>query len=632
MPGVPTGSRYGEAIQSNRMNTFFRLTRYFFAYKWRIVAGLTSVAIMSLADTTSAFLVARLFAILQEIEGFVKKGADLVLNIPVTIYGWTPFKFTVHGYDESFRLIVLFAIAILVIILVKVTFVYIREFVMSSVQQKLLMKFRLQLFDTLVFLPVRYFDEQKTGRIMSRVTNDVNMLEQSLYQMVEMSQNTVYTVVFATALFLTNWQLTIFTIVIFAISGIISRKFGDRIRSFSREITNTLADISAFLQEKLNGIRIVKSFTREEHERTEFRKKVESNYHYNMKIVRTLALLSPINELFNTVVVALLVIFTAYLFIKGAMTIEMMIGFLILITFLAKPVKAIGENIARLQKSLVSAGYIFEMLDLQKESIAESTDGERPPVQNGDVEFRNVSFAYGENAPALREVNCTVNAGEKVALVGPSGSGKTTMVNLIPRFYEIQSGSIMVDGKDIRTMSLPHLRSQIAIVPQEVSLFAGSIYENIRYGRLEASRNEIEEAARIANADDFVQQLDQKYETEVGERGVQLSGGQRQRIAIARAVLRNPKILLLDEATSALDTESELAVQEALDRLMKGRTSFIIAHRLSTVYRCDRIFVLEKGRIVEQGRHEELLENDSGLYKRLYSLQFADEEDAQRSE
>ena len=206
------------------------------------------------------------------------------------------------------------------------------------------------------------------------------------------------------------------------------------------------------------------------------------------------------------------------------------------------------------------------------------------------------------------------------------------MVNLIPRFYEIQSGSIMVDGKDIRTMSLPHLRSQIAIVPQEVSLFAGSIYENIRYGRLEASRNEIEEAARIANADDFVQQLDQKYETEVGERGVQLSGGQRQRIAIARAVLRNPKILLLDEATSALDTESELAVQEALDRLMKGRTSFIIAHRLSTVYRCDRIFVLEKGRIVEQGRHEELLENDSGLYKRLYSLQFADEEDAQRSE
>lgn len=614
------------------MKTFFRLSRYFIAYKWRIIAGLISVAIMSLADTTSAFLVARLFAVLQQIEGFVKKGAELALDVPVTIYGWTPYSFTIRGYDQSFRLIVLFAVAILVIILVKVTFVYVREYVMSSVQQKLLMKFRLELFDTLVFLPVRYFDEQKTGKIMSRVTNDVNALEQSLYQMVEMSQNIVYTLVFATALFLTNWQLTIFTIVIFTLSGIISRTFGDRIRSFSREITNTLADISAFLQEKLNGIRIVKSFTREEYERREFRRKVESNYHYNMKIVRTMALLSPVNELFNTIVVALLVVFTAFLFIKASMTIEIMIGFLILITFLAKPVKAIGENVARLQKSLVSASYIFEMLDLEKESLNEPLSGETRPFEHGEVEFRNVSFSYGESAPALRSVSCVVKAGETVALVGPSGSGKTTMVNLIPRFYEVRDGTIMIDGVDTRRMSLPHLRSQIAVVPQEVTLFAGTIYDNIRYGRLEAAKAEIEEAARIANAHEFVERLDHGYETEVGERGLQLSGGQRQRIAIARAVLRNPKILLLDEATSALDTESELAVQEALDRLMKGRTSFIIAHRLSTVYRSDRILVLEKGRIVEEGRHDELVQRDSGLYKRLYSLQFADEGESQPSE
>lgn len=614
------------------MNTFLRLSRYFFAYKWRIIAGLVSVAIMSLADTTSAFLVARLFAVLQEIEGFVKKGAELVLDVPVSIYGWTPFSFSIHGYDESFRLIVLFAIAILVIILVKVTFVYVREYVMSSVQQKLLMKFRLDLFDTLVFLPVRYFDEQKTGRIMSRVTNDVNALEQSLNQMVEMSQNTVYTAVFATALFLTNWQLTIFTIVIFTLSGIISRKFGDRIRSFSREITNTLAEISAFLQEKLNGIRIVKSFTREEFERGEFRKKVESNYHYNMKIVRTLALLSPVNELFNTIVVALLVIFTAYLFIKASMTIEIMIGFLILITFLAKPVKAIGENVARLQKSLVSAGYIFEMLDLPKEVSAIPMNESSQSIKNGEVEFKNVSFSYGDGPPALRGVSCTVRAGEKVALVGPSGSGKTTMVNLIPRFYEIRQGSILIDGKNVRDMGLQNLRSQIAIVPQEVTLFSGTIYDNIRYGRLEASESEILEAAQVANAHEFVERLDRGYETEVGERGLQLSGGQRQRIAIARAVLRNPKILLLDEATSALDTESELAVQEALDRLMKGRTSFIIAHRLSTVYRSDRIFVLERGEIVEEGRHDELLQKDSGLYRRLYSLQFSDEGETEARE
>ncbi|MBI2619754.1 MAG: ABC transporter ATP-binding protein [Ignavibacteriales bacterium] len=614
------------------MKTFLRLSRYFLTYKWRILTGLVSVAIMSLADTVSAFLVARLFAVLQQIEGFVKSGSELLLDVPISIYGITFHSFTIRGYDESFRLIILFAIVILVIILVKVTFVYVREYVMSSVQQKLLLRFRLDLFDTVVQLPVRYFDAQKTGRIMSRITNDVNALEQSLYQMVEMAQNSVYTVIFATALFLTNWQLTIFTIIVFSALGIISRKFGDRIRSYSREITNTLADISAFLQEKINGIRIIKSFTRENYERREFRRKVESNYHYNMKIVRTIAFLSPVNELFNTMVIALLVIFTAYLFISASMTIEIMISFLILITFLAKPVKAIGENVARLQKSLVSAGYIFEMLDLEREKLPEERSAGSAGIRRGDVEFRSVGFSYGSEVSALKEISFNISSGEKVALVGPSGSGKTTLVNLIPRFYEVEEGSILIDGQDIRGMSLHQLRSQIAIVPQEVTLFAGTIYENIRYGRLEASELEVTDAAKVANAHGFIETLEKKYHTEVGERGVQLSGGQRQRIAIARAVLRNPKILLLDEATSALDTESEIAVQEALDRLMKGRTSFIIAHRLSTVYRADRILVLERGSLVEVGTHAELLKKDSGLYKRLYSLQFAEEGEVETRE
>lgn len=607
------------------MKTFLRLSRYFLSYKWRIIAGLCSVALMSLADTVSAFLVARLFAVLQQIEGFVREGTNLAMDVPINLYGWTLASVRIEGYDQSFRLIALFAVAIIVIILIKVCFVYIREYVMSSVQQKLLMRFRLDLFDTVVVLPVRYFDAQKTGRIMSRITNDVNALEQSLFQMVEMAQNLVYAVIFSTALFFTNWQLTIFTIVIFTVSGIISRKFGDRIRSFSREITNTLADISSFLQEKINGIRIVKSFTREHFEKVEFKKKVEHNYHFNMKIVRTIALLSPVNELFNTLVVALLVVFTAYLFIQGSMTIEIMISFLILITFLAKPIKAMGENVAKLQKSLVSAGYIFEMLDLEKERQEDTPENSGQVVTAGKVDFRDVSFSYSADVPALHNISFSVSAGEKIALVGPSGSGKTTLVNLIPRFYDINGGTILVDGHDSRSFSLSALRSKIAIVPQEVMLFGGSIHDNIRYGRLEATEQEIVEAARIANAHEFINRLERKYETEVGERGVQLSGGQRQRIAIARAVLRDPRILLLDEATSALDTESEIAVQEALDRLMQGRTSFIIAHRLSTVYHCDRILVLEKGRIVEEGRHEELLQKDSGLYKRLYSLQFSEE-------
>ncbi|MGH2567639.1 MAG: ABC transporter transmembrane domain-containing protein, partial [Bacteroidota bacterium] len=355
------------------MKTFLRLLTYFLKYKARILAGLFSVAIMSLADTVGAFLIARLVNVLQQISDLVRRGEEIFVEVPLELLGRSIHSVTIRGYDESFQLIVAFAILVVVIIIVKVIFVYIREYVMSSVQQKILMRFRVELFDTVVLLPVRYFDTEKTGRIMSRITNDVNALEQSLYLIVEIAQNTVYALIFATALFYTNWQLTLFTVFIFTISGVISRKFGDRIRMHSHHLTNTLADISSFLQEKINAIRTVKSFTREEHERASFRKKVETNYHHSMKIVRTMAYLSPTNELFNTTVTSLLVIFTGYLFIQGSMTIETMVYFLLLMIYLAKPVKGLGEGIARLQKTLVSAHYIFELLDQEKENLSIST-------------------------------------------------------------------------------------------------------------------------------------------------------------------------------------------------------------------------------------------------------------------
>ncbi len=605
------------------MKVLLRLLTYFLKYKWRILAGLISVAVMSLADTVSAFLIAQLFEVLQRIGDLVKAGKAIAVDVPIEVPGYLIRHISIQGSGETMELIVTFALTLLVIIFIKVCFVYVREYVMSSAQQKILMRFRIELFDTVVFLPVRYFDQQKTGRVMSRITNDVNNLEQSLYLIVEIVQNLLYTLIYATALFFSNWQLAIFTIVIFAISGAISRKFGDRIRSYSRDLTDTLADISAFLQEKISSIRIVKSFTREEYERKSFRQKVDDNYHHSMKIVRTMALLSPTNEFFNTFVASLLVVFTGYLFLQGDMSMKSMIWFLILINLLAKPVKALGENIARVQKNLVSAGLIFEMLDLDKEKLSDKPG--KAVIERGEVEFRNVSFSYNSDVSALTGVSFTVKRGEKIALVGPSGSGKTTLINLIPRFYEASGGTILIDGDDVRGMNLTDLRAQIGIVPQEVVLFAGTIYDNIHYGKLDAGEQEIVEAARMANAHSFIERLERGYQTEIGERGVQLSGGQRQRIAIARAILRDPKILLLDEATSALDSESELMVQEALDRLMQGRTSFIIAHRLSTVYRCDRIFVLDRGSVVEEGTHEELLRNDSGIYKKLYSLQFIDE-------
>jgi len=601
---------------------FLRLLTYFVRYKWRILAGLISVAIMSSADTASAFLIARLFEVLQKVSEHVRAGTQLLVPVELKIWNYVLYSITIHGKQESLRMITQFALAVIVIILVKVTFVYVREYVMSSVQQKILMRFRRDLFDRIVALPIGYFDANKTGYIMSRITNDVNNLEQSLFQMIEIAQNLIYAFIFATALFYTNWQLTIVTILIFTLSGQISRKFGDRIRAYSRDLTNTLADISAFLQEKIAAIRIVKLFSREDHERQRFRTKVESNYHFSMKIVRVIALLSPTNELFNTVAASLLVVFSGYLFIEGMMTIETMIFFMIVMINLAKPVKALGEGAARIQKTLVSAGFIFEILDLKQEAVTVGTSDIL--ISRGDIEVDHVSFSYVDGQAALKDVSLTVGTGERVALVGPSGGGKTTLLNLIPRFYEVAEGYIRIDGRDIREYSLAALRGGIAMVPQDVILFSGTIESNIRYGKLDSSRDEVVAAAMAANAHDFIMQLESGYDTEVGERGLQLSGGQRQRIAIARAILRDPKILLLDEATSALDTESERMVRDALGRLMKGRTSLIIAHRLSTVAHCDRIVVLDRGRVVEQGTQQELLNRRGGLFKRLHRLQFAD--------
>ncbi len=604
------------------MKIFLRLLKYFLIYKWRIIGGLIAVAIMSAADTASAFLIASLFDILQTISQQVRASIDINVVKEFNIFKHTLYTITIQGRQESFQLIYKFAIAIIVIILIKVTFVYVREYVMSSVQQKILMRFRVDLFNRVIGLPIRFYDENKTGFVMSRITNDVNNLEHSLYLIIEISQNTIYTLVFATALFYTNWQLTILTLFIFALSGLISRKFGDKIRTHSKDLTNTLADISSFLQEKIVAIRVVKSFTREDYEKKKFREKAGSNYHYAMKIVRVLALLSPTNELFNTMAASLLVIFCGYLFIQGTMTIETMIFFLILMINLAKPVKALGESAARIQKTLVSAGYIFEILDLSVEkSDATSKTFE---IKKGDVEFKNVTFSYNDGIKALSNINIKICSGEKIALVGPSGGGKSTMLNLLTRFYELTEGEILIDDIDIKNYDLFALRSQIAVVPQDVMLFSGTVFSNIQYGKYESSKEEVISASIAANAHEFIEKLEKGYDTEVGERGMQLSGGQRQRIAIARAILRNPRLLLLDEATSALDTESENMVKEALDRLMEGRTSIIIAHRLSTIAHCDRIVVIDNGVISEIGTHDDLLSKESGIYRRLHSLQFSD--------
>lgn len=604
------------------MKIFFRIVKYFLKYKGRLFVGLCGTFLISISDVLSVELITKMFGILNKVSILVNEGKTLLIDDSIKLFNKIPlyhFNLSLSGNKDAFNVIVWFAVLTILLILIKSVFVFIREYLLNSILQKILRDIRVDLFNSIVYFPVKVFDQQKTGAIMSRVTNDINLVEQSLLMIVEISQNLILTIVFATALFTTNWQLTFFTICIFAVLGIVTRKFGDRIRSASRYLSNSLADISAFLQERLSGIRIVKSFTREEHEREVFRDKAGQNYSFAMRIVRTISFLSPTTELFNAAATALLIVFTAFLFITGNMTIELVLGFLFYVTFLAKPVKALSDTLARVQRAIVSAGFIFDLIDSEKESIKGDPNVK---ITKGKVVFKKVSFSYNEENDALINTSFTVKPGERVAIVGPSGAGKTTLINLIPRFYELTNGAILLDDQDIQTFNLRQLRKDISIVPQEVMLFSGTIEDNIRYGRLDATEEEIIAASKAANAHNFIISQSNGYKTEVGERGLQLSGGQRQRIAIARAILRNPKILLLDEATSALDSESEQLVQEALERLMEGRTTLIIAHRLSTILHSDNILVFDKGRLIEQGTHAKLIKKRSGIYKRLYELQF----------
>jgi subfamily B ATP-binding cassette protein MsbA len=598
-----------------------RFIRYFFPYKLRIFWGLVATALMGFSDTILALSIGIFFDALTKIQNQVRAGQEFFLHQDIERGGIHFFTLHLSNQKDITRFIIYFAIAIILLVIFKVIFVYFREYLMNSTSHKFLMRIRQEIFDRIMVLPMRFFDRERTGNIVARISNDVIQLENSMTSMVQFSQNLIYTVVYVTAMFFTSWKLSLLSLMVFPFAGVIIKYFGDRIRHVSHDISVNVADITSFLTEKINSIKIVKAFSREEFEKKNFENHSRQNYDYSLKIVRLVALLKPFNEIFSTSGMAFMVLFCSWQISVGKMTIGTFITFIGLVVMAYKPLKALGDSNVIFQKAMASAGRIYQLLDEKPEQDVQNLPDKVIDRIQGNIEFRNVSFSYGGKMQVLKDISFQVSAGQTVALVGPSGGGKSTIVNLIPRFYNIQEGSILIDNLDISTLSLNNLRKFIAMVPQETILFSTSIKENIRYGKLDASDKEVQEAARIANAHDFIENMAQKYDTEVGERGVQLSGGQRQRIAIARAVLSNPRILLLDEATSALDTESEILVQEALNKLMKGRTSIVIAHRLSTIINADNILVINAGQIVEEGNHETLLAN-GGFYSHLYNTQF----------
>ena len=527
--------------------------------------------------------------------------------------------------DKNGTMLNWIAASIIAIFVVRGLFWYGQNYLMSYVGQSVIIDIRAAVFKKLQRLSVSFYDKNKTGTIMSYVTNDVNALQSAMVEnTIEMITEGFILIGSVVAMIYLDWRLTLFTVCTFPVVLWFMEFFGKKIRKTGGRIQECTADITSVLQESVASARVIKSFVREDYEVDRFDVENRANFRANMKNAQLMATLTPVVELVAAIGVTMIIWYGGNNVINGTITAGSLIAFLTYAVNISNPIKRLTRVIGNIQKALAAAQRVFMIIDMPEE-IAESRDAKQLPEVSGKVEFQNVSFAYDDKGNVITDLSFSVKPGEVIAIVGPSGAGKSTIANLLPRFYDVNKGDIKIDGHSVREVTLDSLREQVGIVPQETMLFNGSVYNNILYGRLDATKEEIEAAAKAANAHDFIMQLTDGYETKLGDRGVNLSGGQRQRIAIARAILKNPRILILDEATSALDTESERVVQEALDRLMVGRTSFVIAHRLSTVKNADKILVLEKGNLVESGTHDELLALD-GLYAHLYKIQYRNKE------
>ncbi len=515
-----------------------------------------------------------------------------------------------------------FAGLLALIFFIQAIFSFVNRYNIAYVGERVVADLRQQLYRHLMGLSLPFFADRRTGEIVSRVTNDVTTLQtavtNNLVSLLQQGLTLIGGVVF---LFWLDWRLTSLILLGIPIVTLTMVYLGRKIRRAATEVQDRLAEASAAVEEGISAIRIVKSFAREAYEISRFKAAIEETFAAAMQRVRLSATLAPLIGFMAFMSITITLWFGSYEVIRGNLSPGGLIAFLIYTMLVAGPIAAFSGLYSQFQSALGATQRLFELLDLQPE-IADAPGAYPLPEIIGRVSFENVCFEYESDIPILHQISMTIEPGQVVALVGPSGAGKTTLVNLIPRFYDVTAGCITIDGHDIRQVTSLSLRRQIGLVPQEAVLFSDTVSRNIRYGRLEATQADIEAAAQAANAHQFILELPRGYETRVGERGLKLSGGQRQRVAIARAILKNPRILILDEATSSLDSESEQLVQEALERLMKSRTTFVIAHRLSTIVNADWIVVLDRGHIIEQGTHADLLTQEEGLYRKLHAMQF----------
>ncbi len=513
-------------------------------------------------------------------------------------------------------------VIVLTIFVVKGVCSWCSTYFMAYVGQRVISQFRQQLYDHLQTLSLSFFDKTPTGVLMSRIINDVNITQGAVSEsLAGVVKEVISIVVLIGVIFHRDWQLAMVAMVILPFAFFPIVKFGRKLRVISKKNQESMGQISVTLHETFSGNRIVKAFCMEDYEKKRFARDNARYLNSVLKSVKVRALSSPIMEFLGGLGIVAVIWYGGYSVIRGVSTPGNFFSFLAAIIMLYEPVKKLSNMNNTIQLGMAAAERIYQVLDTKPEIDNRPDAGELdPPIRA--VELRNVSFGYAAEEIVLENICLKAKAGEVIALVGMSGAGKTTLVNLIPRFYEVSDGAILINSTDIRDVTQASLRAQIGIVTQQSILFNDTVYNNIAYGDIRKGSEQVIAAAKAANANDFVMKMPNGFDTRIGEQGVRLSGGQRQRICIARALLKDAPILILDEATSSLDSDSELEVQKALENLMVGRTTFVIAHRLSTIKNADRIVVLANGRIVEEGHHDELLRG-SGEYRRLYELQFS---------
>lgn len=511
------------------------------------------------------------------------------------------------------------------VVVIKSLSLYFQTVVTSSIVLRVLQKMQIAMFNRLLTSDLARLNREATGRYLSRFTNDVSVVREGLMRVLTNAVRDLLTLIgVAAAMIYMDWLLAIVVLVILPLAAVPISALGKRMRKVSADAQAYLGDMTALLNESLSGARMVKTYGLEDYERERSGTFFEGLYGWTMKLVRGRARVDPTMEILGGIAIAGVLSFSVWRIFEGAGTVGDFTGFVAALAIMAPSARALGTLHVVFQESMAAVQRVFALLD-EEPSIQDHADAKPLEVREGKVSFKGVGFKYDEGAPALMDFSLDVAPGTTVALVGPSGAGKTTVINLIPRLYDATSGSVSIDGQDVKQVTLASLRKEMAIVSQDVTMFNDSVRANIAFGRLDASDEEIRAAAKVAAADDFIEAMPEGYDTVVGDRGVKLSGGQRQRIALARAVLRDAPILLLDEATSALDAESERKVQDALEVLRKGRTTIVIAHRLATVREADMICVMEKGRVVELGSHDELVAADK-LYARLCKMQYFSDE------